>query len=421
MLLTVQFPLADMRKILDAPARIKKPVWPLPDPRSDFVRFFGSIRERRAGGLINWGSENENLICEATRALTFRSDLSFSSSDRISKYIIVLCHPFTRYYFDGYAVGKIEIGVSTKTRHRVTLTSSQTKELLDHVLRLPARVRLPLEQGGSKQTKDCELAEAGWLLARLYLAASTLNQMRTPDTLANWQVEVGAPLAFLEYEPGDSLEIPSSARALTLPGIAGVQLHHYKIPYKKTGLVVHTWLLGHDSTADFQQARALRLHLLRLHSEHECLKAVLRNIELGNIAPERGTPVSDNLQFYLDRSLKRIKKLDAKSDRQFTVEIAEIARNAAEQVDQGNVDTLLASVEKLDMRKTLVRRLEEHVAAVGPVGQLTVVNGDQIIVSNTSGGFVAIKSPTGNVTQNVGTPQADQSTQDESKHLVATS
>lgn len=419
MLLVIQYPLVDARKLLEASSRIPKPVWPLPEPGSEFVRYFGAIRERKAGGLAGWGSENENLICEAVKALTFRRDLSLY--DKTSGFRLALRRAFERFYFDGYAVGKYEIGVSTKMRCPVALTHEQLRDAVLHFLHLPVQIRNPLEKPGSY-----ELAQAGKPLARLYLIATTYNKLRTPESLTDWQVQSGTPLVFLEHKRNESVELPPGARAVALPNTYGLELYRYLAPY--SGGNRHVWILQTTAAALQEKARLLRLYLLRLHSEHECLRLTLRNVMLGHIVTTRGTKPSDNLQEYFDRAIKRIKKLESRSEQHFTSEIADIARSATDMLSPGTLDTMLASVEKLDPRRAVLRKIQDYVAAAGsaqPIsfdlreGEMTTVQGDQISVSGVSGGVVAIKSTMGDVIQNVGNiPGADQATKDELKKLI---
>ncbi|MCA1555016.1 MAG: hypothetical protein LC737_11635, partial [Chloroflexi bacterium] len=265
MLLAIQFPLADSRSFIDASVRTRKPIWPHPDPDSEFIHFFGSIRERPAGGIMGWGSENENFVCEANRALSFQRSPSFV--DPQTGYRLILRRAFERFFFDGTAVGKFEVGIASKTRSTVEVPPAQIKAVLKHFATLPIAIRNPQGEATTR-----ELADGGEPLANLYLAATRYSKSKVNRVA--WHVQSGRPLLFLESQASEHVTVPQGAREVDLPASYGLRLHHHAVMYK--GRRLHMWQLRMGDNCDHAQARALRLYLLRLHSEHECLRLVLR-------------------------------------------------------------------------------------------------------------------------------------------------
>ncbi len=112
MLLTAQFPLADCRFFLSGTGVLPRPSWPRPlVQQGQFVRSFGPTEIRPLGGLDSW--IGESIICNAHRALQF---------EHLPRYVDAtgqdqsLRLAFQRFYGDGLAVAKFELGCSTQPR-----------------------------------------------------------------------------------------------------------------------------------------------------------------------------------------------------------------------------------------------------------------------------------------------------------------
>src|SRR5215469_2630372 len=110
MLLSIQFPLADVRRFLQTTTgRIERPEWPSPLIRPEFpenapfVRGFGEIQQRVLGGLTFWG---EDLICNAANVIKWLKPNSYPLSS--NGFVLPLEIAFRRFFFDGTAVGKYE-------------------------------------------------------------------------------------------------------------------------------------------------------------------------------------------------------------------------------------------------------------------------------------------------------------------------
>lgn len=165
MLLSIQFPLADLRHFMSGTGRLQYPSWPLPVPDKEFVRLFGNVKLRKRGGLTGWIGESE--ICEAKRA--FRFSRRFSSISRVHGTNVRLMCAFRRLYVDGWVVGKFEVGVGIKLSHPNDWSNKQTKELLTQILGMPIYIRNPL-------ASHRELIHAGKDIAQLYRYASSLSR-----------------------------------------------------------------------------------------------------------------------------------------------------------------------------------------------------------------------------------------------------
>jgi hypothetical protein len=406
MLLSIQFPIVDARRFLSQAERLGSPGWPSPSPDSEFVRFFGSIRNRPRGGLAGWIGEDP--ICSANRALLLSKNPSLFESHKPADVV------FRRFYFDGLAVGKYEIGFHKRLR----ASQAQFKDLESQFLRLPVRIR-----NRTGTPINSELAQAGKHLARLYLMASTPTRRTVPEK-DEWQVRSGTPLLYLELRDPEDITIPKEAKSIELPNWpSGLKLFHYGIPYR--GGKIYMWILKYGiSTKQENRARALRLYLLRLHAEHESLRLILQSIANKDIQITRGTTNSRDLQLYLDKTIKRVTDYEVKTGN-VNEEIAGMARQSINIIRPGQLDVLLENVN--DYREYLRQIIEDYArqdASIINYGYMEVHKmenrqGNTYNFSNFQAGILNIESTLTNVSQSVGNiPNVDQSSKDELKQLI---
>ena len=368
MLLSIQFPFADSRRFIDDTGQLRVPNWPTPSANIEFVRYFGGIRTRKSGGLRGWVGENE--ICEADRAIRFvnapprrTSPLGYEAGFRCA---------FRRFYFDGEAVGKFEIGFHVETN--ADLTSEQTIDLFDYFLRLPVEVRDPVGE-----VHHGELAQAGRYLARLYRLASTVATHRdrpSPD----WWVRAGQPLFLVQSKTFENLKIPYPTRPVALTKDLGHSLDFCLAPY--AGGDIRTWMLGLDDAGDKERARTLRLYLLRLHAEHESLRLVLSNLKSMKLSVAPRSPASDELQRFFDRSTTHIGKLENKSAQNFDAQIAAIAGASMDVLSPGQREALIEDLNSLDFRGNLKKTVLDYIEQSGKV---VIVHGDLVAGDKVQG------------------------------------
>ena len=259
MLLTLQFPLCDLRPFTAPRARLSRPHWPTPDPGSEFIRFFGQVRERKAREVSCW---DEHTFCRATQALKF--------NDLRREFRIV----FRRLSSDGRAVIRFEVGISIARRNA---TRGELLQVIADVLDVLCTPR------GALKAKP--LIAAGKDIANLYAEATH----RKGEANALSSVIAGRPCLVMEYGSNEIAELPMSIDyQRPQQGLAFSRLTH-------RGFDVNTWYVD----SQMPKARILRLVLLRLHAEHQALKYVLRAIDDGRIALVRGTASSDDTQAFL--------------------------------------------------------------------------------------------------------------------------
>lgn len=378
MLLVFQFPIVDVRGFLPSPTgRVKTPVWPIPEPNKDFVRSFGIIRSRPRGGLTGWLQEGE--ICEASNALRFSKDMPFQVA-------------FRRFYFDGMAVGKYEIGLNLK---EVSL------EGVRRVLYLNAFIR---NQGGTYDT--CNLIEAGKKLARLYFTSTTEHSSSTLVDEHSYWVHGCEPILLADIRLHENLDdllraVPNKYASLRIYPIKPPSLQYAGVSFVAGKFLQvereqHFWLLHEkpvpndgieDASYTRQQlstlrsnTRDLRLALLRIHAERECLKNVLRLVSIGKVPINRGTTPTELLQRYLKVSIKRILRFERYKTilREVSAEesIYNLAIGAYEQAWPGTRESIIEALEGI--RPNILARVDEYLDGVTFKGD--VVMGDKYTI-----------------------------------------
>lgn len=360
MLLSIQFPFADFRNFLDDTGRLPVPNWLFPNPDSDFIHYFGSIRYRKGGGAAGWVGENK--ICEAQRAIRF-DDNPGQLALKVNLNVPLEC-AYRRFFFDGWAVGKYEVGINSREDKSV-LTETQTRALVDHLLHFPVRVPPPArekEEETAEKMGQYELGRAGRPLAQLYALATTTVPKNAPKDVENWWVTPGPPLLFLEYRQKEDVALPAHAQRVTLPQSYAMSLYYYRFAY--AGGAVPMWVLGVHATADYDRARTLRLYLLRLHAEHVCLGLTLRNMLAGNIDVEYRSDASNSLQRYLRKATRRIREHESRSTEKFSSEVAAIARQSMNLMLPGEYEQMQEVLERFRPRPAAEDDVNDYL--IGP-------------------------------------------------------
>lgn len=337
MLLSIQYPFADTRMFLQNTHKLNVPVWPIPIVNKEFVRHFGIIRNRQRGGIGRWIGENET--CEARKALRFCGNLIFI--ERSSNLKINLRCAFRRLYFDGWAVGKYEIGIATNFELFQRLNNEQSKRFFEHILKLPLNI-----EGINNTT----IINANNQIAEMYLSSTTKNGHKTKP----WWVIAGSPFLFLEYS-SEEINIPYRMDSIPISNSYNFQLFHSFIPF--AGSNYHLWILRHPIREDYtniKKSRELRISMMRLNAEQECLRLVYRNIRLRKLIVSRGTTESDDLQNYLKKAKSKINRMENFS-KYFNPEIVNYARQSLNTISPGQKDSLLVALKDLDLRNNIHR------------------------------------------------------------------
>jgi V8-like Glu-specific endopeptidase len=358
MLLTIQFPIADSRPFVDLETgRLKRPGWPWPVVDQDFIRGFGMIRGRWDGGLSGWVGEAS--ACDAVRALRFEGLPPLALPELLKPLTTEV--KFRNFYADGKVLSKYEAGLVIRPDPTMERPDQPlTRRFFEHFLRL--KVAVPMPDGNRAH---CELWQAGKHLAALYLASSTPAALA--GKLPAWLAIAGAPIALLDYS-GESCALDTFlSKRVKLIQHPEASLAQIAIPMQ--GINLRVWLLS-SSTLTKDVARRLRIALLRLHAEKECLQRVLTNLSCGNIQPEPFGPAAAQLQDYFNYATRRVLKLQRRSAAALEQEPeqaedaeVELARRVEDAILPGERDSILRALEQMQARPNIQSKVKDFVGA----------------------------------------------------------
>lgn len=297
MLAVVQFPIADARGFLNEPlGRLEIPDWPAPRTHVNpqFVRRFGPAVERQGRADRAW--VDEHSFCRASRAIRFVG-MPASMGPRSAGFAPKCA--FRRLFVDGSGVvARVEVGIAhDRRRGRPRIDEPSCLAIVSDLLRL--RTRVPQEEA-----RDRPLLLQGQHLARLYRRATTKNGVPANPNDARI-VEDGRPLVVVELEPGE-LEGPlEETRGVDPARVGGADLAFARLRLDWGPIGV--WLLR-PGTASRGSLRGLRLCLLRLHAERECLGMVINEVRRGIVTFDTPGAARDRLDRFLNDATKLILK-----------------------------------------------------------------------------------------------------------------
>lgn len=363
----------------------------------DFVRSFGIIRKRRLGGLRGW--MGESALCEAGRALRFSKIKNFKDAEAGIRIPLELA--FRRFYFDGLAVGKFEVGLTTDNEALIDLTRKQTKDLIEYFLKLPVDIP-PLSPKAvtadvSAEAVSTELARAGPSLARFYAACTISHPPQV--NLEDWWVLAGSPLIFLVHRSSERVRIPFLGKIVPSSGYLGCDLSYYEVPYQGKDTSIRMWVIGLAEQTNYRDVRALKICLLRLHAEFHALRLIGRNIASGRIDVAPFTNESNVLQTYLNGATRRISRLSSQAEHLSETDVAELARESEDMMNPGERDELITFLRNLGIRKNIFYKVERELKYEIHAREVYMGNTSKFSNVNSTIGVQGDDANVGNVTQ----------------------
>jgi hypothetical protein len=364
MLIVVQFPIADARGLrADPRGRLTVPDWPSPrtNVNRQFVRRFGPAEDRRQ--LVDRALADEHAYCRAARAIVFTGRQGPVGRDEAA---FVPAVAFRRLFVDvSGVVGRVEVGLASRRRLRGPLRLNQASLLAALTELLELDTHVPVDAA----TKSTRLMSQGPLLARLYRRATTSHQV-TLSKVDDQLVEAGDPLVVVVLEPGELVGPLDGVRTVSPTSVGGASISFGWFKHRAISGQIGVWYIEQGaSTAD--SLRLLRLCLLRLHAERECLDSVLRQIRRDLITLDTQDEVAKRIQRYLNRATRVIAK---ESWNNLSQSAILEAFDAA--VSVGEPDEALDLAERLDSaRSQIAEKVLEYAqqrSAPRVVEQLTV-------------------------------------------------
>lgn len=352
MFINVQIPFADLRPFLGTDyGRLPIPGWPHPQVDAEFVRAVGAVRQRKAGGVSPW--MGEGYYADAARAIQFppkfaRWPYAWGGNSTSMQAI------FRRFFSDGRAVARMEIGFAPRNRYSqlMGLSGTDLVSLVASCLGVPVRVR---SADNGKVTR--ELVVAGRELARHLQRATTRNGSKPPAE--PWCVRSLRPIVVAVYRPEELVEVPRGAKEVPIDA----QGHRaWNLLVGRNGITVPTWLIREDQVRDRDHLRRIRLHLFRLHAEREVFRWTLTCASDGKLAGADSPEPWDRLQAYLNETDRLLSRGSV-----YGIGTAELktALGLEDLVNPGERESLLVRLR--GMRGNVYRKVEEAPAEKAPV------------------------------------------------------
>jgi hypothetical protein len=286
MLIVVQFPMADARGLSPDPAaRVSRPDWGNIETfgNTSFVRRFGSVVDRKGSADPAW--VDERYFCQAQRAIALTG---------LQKGRDLRCAFRRLFVADGRVVTRVEIGFVTVAPKG--LTPEQLLATAQTVARLGSQVA-----DGDDAGRPRPLIGQGRRLARLYARATTRTGA---DSEFGRLVEPGRPLMIVDLHPKEQFVPPPGARKVYRWDTGGSDLAFLRMRTDFGALPL--WITHRRK--DPARARSLRLCLLRVHAEQECLEGVMRLRERQTLGFAPETDSARALQAYLNAATKNLNK-----------------------------------------------------------------------------------------------------------------
>jgi hypothetical protein len=211
----VQFPLADLRPLIPGElGRLSRPDWRADDAGGGFVRGFGKVATRNAGGYQLAG---ERRFADFNQAARLKSTLQYGQPewDRLLQAEL----RFRRLYFDGGMVGRFEFGFLIRDEDEDLVRtdedpfSYEPDRVAAALLRLGVVVRSP-----DGREMDTSIEGCGPALGMAYVVATTgqAEMARFPPAETYGKaVIVGTPLVHLRVSCGRQVRLGRDSHPVT--------------------------------------------------------------------------------------------------------------------------------------------------------------------------------------------------------------
>jgi hypothetical protein len=282
MVVIVQYPFVDLRPLIEwAPARPNQPAWSVnlenTAARNSFVRNFGEFGERYRGGVE--GVVGENNKCDCNRAIRFHSHVKIS--ELLEKRERTFHVTFRRMYFDGFASGRIEIGLADYPlwlKQAPPASRYQLAEIIDVLKTTGVTIHSDISS-----PDKARLFELSPKLAVALIQATTLHNdhKHIPDLLAIGALSFGLPLLYVRASQAEEILFPREHLLLSLG--AGLSM----LRYREREVRLVTWIQQYDynsSPSEERHQRDLRVLLSRFNAEQYAMACFLDRVNKFKVA-----------------------------------------------------------------------------------------------------------------------------------------
>ncbi|MNJ87436.1 hypothetical protein D3C87_49560 [compost metagenome] len=294
MILFLQYTLTDSRHFtIHKKTALNRPQWPSPKPYGEFVRSTGAIVERRKQGLESW--VGENYVCQIRNGLRVPSLYTLSNGARVR---IISKH---MYAGDRNVLTKYEFVFNVKLSNSGNKVGHDLmKVIINEVLMLKMEVRM------AGIYEAVTLNNLPKYLVDFHYQNSTSNLGKERGEGKNNLIACTPQLYFYldKEEKVDGL-LNNYKKIGNISSIADLYgaWHNYR------NSPIRIWIHHrYRRSAKIPENRALRMTIMRLHSEYECLKNLFLAISSELIDVEKNSYLSDELQEYFNTAIRTFLK-----------------------------------------------------------------------------------------------------------------
>jgi len=333
----VIFPIADMRRITGArDMHLHRPSWTVPERNRDFVRALGGIKETADCGISLRGLDGwivEPFVCDAKRGPKFHDMPAMQVFNQFVQWRI----ENRLLFFDGECSGRIEYHLECSFERLASPVS--INEINDYICGLKLKVR---QHEGKEKSKyeEFDFGRSGLLHSRS-LAARTVPANQFSDIhKVRRHIKYMRPAIIHILEEHEKVDITEDFTKVANNASSYLDVFHDRVRIFNN-IDIPVWAIRTQKKVNDRDLRDLCLFLRRLHSEYECVKRLLLEIERGSVDVVDGLlPVA--FEEYLREILKRVKSAEKKLLRRGRF----AAENAAEA--PGMIELASISIHDLD-------------------------------------------------------------------------
>jgi hypothetical protein len=337
MVIFLQYTVTDLRVL--GPRKdelLNTPSWPNPIPFQEFVHGSGLIVARTRRGLSNW--IGENLICK------IRSGIRVPGPIRLTEPANNILKNTGKHLYvaEGRILNKYEL-VFVSKRGFGTVTKELLKQLIFEMQKIPLRIR-----GIGFEHVSSQVGKLAKPLKDFHIVSTTFKKHASTPGHQDL-ILLCTPQIYIVLDESETIQLPQHQRLNEEDPKQPYQL--YTSLDRFGSQVYRTWIYK-GSPGDEVSKRELRISLMRLHSEYECLRNVLRAISKGKVDVKPFSPDSNALQDYFTKAINTFldSELEVKSQTG-NKELISIVYNLFDHLQPGEVEQLRGQIDRFDFRR----------------------------------------------------------------------
>lgn len=298
---SVVYPLADIRRFISTAIKpLDKPYWPIPE-KGQFTRNFGEVKTRK--GFKDWIPEPYS--CEAKRAVRIPNNFHLYIHPKKLKSPVKVCFDVIsrRYFFDGSAMGKLEINLKLCKAHIQYEKSISVKQLLKNLAEF--KVKITNYEKGQGELFTCKLRQLEKHLPHIVLN-STIPINSQNDYQPQWIYSCPPSIIVncAQHFPPKKSRSAIQRTCAFYKGNAR-RIIHFTYQKNMSNWDCSTWVISAPKDTSAIR-RKFRITLGRLNCESAVLTKVLKLLLNHGPMIETRSDCSDRLQGYLFKTTTSI-------------------------------------------------------------------------------------------------------------------